>query len=101
MLPWNKDPKKDSHFRPINEEWGGASKPCPHPEHRPPSHLFIPPGQEYVHVCPHCRNQQVICPVQITMGSTKMDEDGTTTTTIPGLGVIVTGSTLGKAPSWT
>lgn len=27
---------------------------CDHPEHNFPMMLYIPPGQSYTHVCPHC-----------------------------------------------
>jgi hypothetical protein len=27
---------------------------CTHPQHLPPMHLYIPPGQEFVHKCPAC-----------------------------------------------
>lgn len=27
---------------------------CPDPEHKPPSHLCLQPGQTHTHVCPHC-----------------------------------------------
>lgn len=38
-------------FRPKAEPW---KKPCANPEHLPPNMLYIPPDQEYVHVCPGC-----------------------------------------------
>lgn len=31
-----------------------SSRTCTHPEHNPPMHLYIPPGQGYRHVCPGC-----------------------------------------------
>lgn len=27
---------------------------CRNPEHNPPTHLYIPPGKGYKHVCPGC-----------------------------------------------
>jgi hypothetical protein len=29
---------------------------CTHPEHFPPTHMTIPSGMTYVHVCPFCSN---------------------------------------------
>lgn len=29
-------------------------KPCMHPSHNPPMHLYIPPGKRYRHICPGC-----------------------------------------------
>lgn len=34
--------------------------PCRHPNHNPPSHLLIPPGKQYRHICPLCRVETVI-----------------------------------------
>lgn len=28
--------------------------PCVHPSHNPPMQLYIPPGQQYRHICPQC-----------------------------------------------
>ncbi len=33
---------------------------CTSPEHQPPGLLFIPPDQQYRHVCPDCGNTRVI-----------------------------------------
>lgn len=35
-------------------------EPCSHPEHNPPSHLVIPRGKRYRHVCPSCGRQMVL-----------------------------------------
>lgn len=40
-------------------------KRCLHPEHQPPSHLFIPQGKVYRHVCPSCGFVMRIKPVEI------------------------------------
>ncbi|QDH83526.1 hypothetical protein [Achromobacter phage Motura] len=32
---------------------------CTHPEHNFPTHLYIPPGQGYRHVCPGCKREEV------------------------------------------
>jgi hypothetical protein len=31
-------------------------KHCSHPEHLPPSHIVLPPGN-YVHTCPGCKQE--------------------------------------------
>lgn len=31
------------------------NRPCMDPSHNPPTHLYIPEGQKYTHVCPSCR----------------------------------------------
>lgn len=28
--------------------------PCMSPYHNPPTHLYIPPGETKIHVCPSC-----------------------------------------------
>lgn len=35
---------------------------CRHPEHEPPSHMLIPPGKQYRHVCPGCGRKTIIRP---------------------------------------
>jgi hypothetical protein len=42
--------KEQSGFRDAEKEF----KPCPSTSHNPPSHLYIPPDKDYVHVCPAC-----------------------------------------------
>ncbi len=32
--------------------------PCMHPEHNPPSHMVLSPG-EYEYTCPHCGHKVV------------------------------------------
>lgn len=49
-------------FFPLPREYG-----CHHPQHEPPSHLYIPPGQGYRHVCPACGKTFTIIPQQVTM----------------------------------
>ena len=41
-------------------------KICTHPEHNIPSHIFIPQGKGYRHICPSCNTEVVIVPIQIT-----------------------------------
>lgn len=40
---------------------------CRHPEHNPPSHLVIPQGKIYRHVCPECGREVVLRPPQMFM----------------------------------
>lgn len=47
--------KRESGFEDLDEE-----QPCIHPEHNPPTHLFIPPGKQYRHVCPGCEREVVL-----------------------------------------
>ena len=60
--PWKTERPKGG-FEPIP----GYQRPCCHPEHKPPMHLWIPPGQQYRHVCPACgmvviiRGSDIIC----------------------------------------
>jgi len=60
VLPGEKIEKK-SGFEdiPVQEQ-------CRHPEHNPPTHLYIPPGKRYRHVCPGCGQERVIQPPQIS-----------------------------------
>ena len=44
-----------SGFEPIP-----GYKICMHPGHNPPTHLYIPPGQQYRHVCPGCGAEVVM-----------------------------------------
>lgn len=41
-------------------------KPCLTPGHEFPSHLYIPPGQTYKHVCPGCHQETVVTAPNIT-----------------------------------
>jgi len=38
---------------------------CNHPEHKPPSHLYIPPGKGYRHICPKCGKVSHLIPPQV------------------------------------
>ncbi len=55
----------------IAERRGGMEpipekiEPCRHPEHQPPSHICIPNGMQYRHVCPACGIEQVIRPMRV------------------------------------
>lgn len=43
------------HFEPDPEY-----KPCRNPEHNPPTHLYVPSGMRYIHVCPSCGKEVII-----------------------------------------
>ena len=47
----NNNKNEKSGFEPIDNKW---IKTCFSPSHNPPMHLYIPPGQQYVHICPTC-----------------------------------------------
>lgn len=46
--------KKESGFETIDEH------ACHHPEHFGPTHLYIPAGQQYRHVCPGCGQNTIL-----------------------------------------
>jgi len=48
--------KEESHF----EDDETYFQPCLDPSHNPPMHLYIPPGQKFVHICPNCGNKTII-----------------------------------------
>ena len=33
---------------------------CLNPSHNPPTHLYIPSGQKYIHICPGCGRRLTI-----------------------------------------
>ncbi|MPT12828.1 hypothetical protein [Comamonas sp.] len=39
-----------------------SDKTCIHPEHDPPTGLYIPPGKGYRHVCPGCKTVKDVIP---------------------------------------
>lgn len=43
-------------------------KPCNDPEHWPPTHLYIPAGYRYRHVCPKCGTERLIESNGVTTG---------------------------------
>lgn len=47
-----------SGFEPIPEH--EMQKPCTGGEHNPPTHLWIPPGQQYRHICPACGHETIL-----------------------------------------
>jgi hypothetical protein len=40
---------------------------CRDQSHNPPTHLYIPQGQGYTHVCPSCGRRTTIIPTQVTL----------------------------------
>ena len=42
------------------------SKRCSDPSHNPPTHIHIPQGKGYRHVCPTCGNVITLIPPQIS-----------------------------------
>ncbi len=55
-LPPQCAPVKQGGFEPIP----GFVEPCLDPSHKPPTHLVIPRGQQYRHVCPTCGAEVVM-----------------------------------------
>lgn len=53
-------PKKNSGFEDDFDHIYSGSPLCKHPNHQPPSHLVIPAGKKYRHVCPGCGREVVI-----------------------------------------
>lgn len=44
-----------------------SDKTCIHPEHDPPTGLYIPPGKGYRHVCPGCKTVKEVIPPQYSL----------------------------------
>lgn len=44
-----------------------SDKTCVHPEHEPPTGLYIPPGKGYSHVCPACKTVKNVIPLQYSL----------------------------------
>lgn len=42
---------------------------CNDPEHNVPSHLYVPAGQGYRHICPKCGYQQTVINALVTMAN--------------------------------
>ena len=40
-------------------------KPCRHPQHEPPTHIVIPSGKRYRHICPGCDRELAIYPSEV------------------------------------
>lgn len=53
---WEKELPKNTNPIPDIPTQG----PCTSPYHRPPMHLWIPPGKTYEHVCPVCGRKTVL-----------------------------------------
>lgn len=50
---------KKSGFEPIGNPLN-IPKSCNNIEHNPPSHIAIPQGQQYRHVCPGCGKEFIL-----------------------------------------
>ena len=44
-----------------------GTKPCLDPAHEPPTHLYIPPGKGYRHVCRSCGNTRLLFSSAVTL----------------------------------
>jgi len=55
--------KKKSGFEKIPSEFDDV---CRDSSHKPPMHLYIPPGHQYRHVCPSCGMETVLTPPTIS-----------------------------------
>lgn len=51
-------------------------KTCIHPEHEPPSGLYIPPGKGYSHVCPGCKAVKNLIPPQYSLAQRAQVQKG-------------------------
>lgn len=54
----NEKDKRKSGFE-DDPDWG-KNMPCRHREHNPPSHMVVPPGKIYRHVCPGCGRESTM-----------------------------------------
>ena len=44
----------ENQSRLEDEDTGWKKHFCNHPSHNPPTHIYIPPGKIFIHVCPAC-----------------------------------------------
>ena len=63
---------KENFMKILNNKESGffdlpVKEKCTHPGHNPPSHLYIPPGKGYRHVCPGCKKETILIPPQISL----------------------------------
>lgn len=58
-------PKKQGGFFDLPKTDSNIGN-CKSNEHNPPSHLHIPQGKGFKHICPACGKQTVIIPPQIS-----------------------------------
>jgi hypothetical protein len=66
-------PIKDIHTKPFD----AYTKQCASPEHNPPMHLYIPPGESYTHVCPACGKETVLKSPNITFSDEDYEDEPT------------------------
>jgi hypothetical protein len=55
--------KKRGGLEPIPDQL----RQCSDPEHRPPTHISIPNGMQYRHICPTCGLEQVLRPIKASL----------------------------------
>lgn len=53
--------EEHSHFEDLKTQ-----PKCNHTGHEPPTHLHIPIGKKYIHICPGCRRRLELIPPQIS-----------------------------------
>lgn len=49
---------------------------CQHPEHSPPTGLYIPPGKGYKHVCKGCGWAQTVIPSEYSLSERAAQSKG-------------------------
>lgn len=54
--------EEESHFEDIEDVIT-----CNHPGHNPPTHLHIPQGKRYIHICPACKQKTILQPLRIRL----------------------------------
>jgi hypothetical protein len=57
----NDKPERKGGLEPIPN----FKQPCRDPSHNPPTHMHIPQGMQYRHICPGCGAETVIQPTQV------------------------------------
>lgn len=60
------DIKAEPRPQPGIEDDPDYKMPCTNPGHHPPSHICIPQGKQYRHICPACGETRIIKPINIT-----------------------------------
>ncbi len=58
---WAFDKRKRGGFEPVERIRG-----CRSMDHNPPSHLYIPAGQQYRHICSGCGRETVLQSPDVT-----------------------------------
>lgn len=65
MIEWYPKDLLENEIEKMEKDNSGffdlpISKTCNHPEHKFPSHLWIPFGKGYKHICPSCGNKIIV-----------------------------------------